>query len=108
VADAANLSLFPDDSFDVVVFSFNGIDYVLPEQARRSCFAHVHRVLKAKGIFIFSSHNARAVVIPPRWNRQRLQGIALRFSADSKILYWIWLAPLVAARSALAFARAAA
>src|SRR5208337_5155868 len=48
VADAANLSLFPDDSFDVVVFAFNGIDYVLPEESRRSCFAHVHRVLKAK------------------------------------------------------------
>jgi len=107
VADAANLSVFPDASFDVVVFAFNGIDYVLPEQARRSCFAHVHRVLKAKGVFIFSSHNARAVLVRPRWNRQRLQGIARRFSADSKILYWLWLMLLTSARSSLAFAQAA-
>jgi ubiquinone/menaquinone biosynthesis C-methylase UbiE len=106
-ADAADLSLFPDASFDVVVFAFNGIDYVLPEQSRRSCFGHVHRVLKAKGVVIFSSHNARAVLVRPRWNRQRLEQTARRFSADSKILYWLWLTPLMLARSALAFAQAA-
>ncbi|HME35364.1 MAG TPA: class I SAM-dependent methyltransferase [Candidatus Sulfotelmatobacter sp.] len=106
VADAANLSLFPDDSFDVVVFAFNGIDYVLPEESRRSCFAHVHRVLKAKGVVIFSSHNARAVLVRPQWNRQRLQRIARRFSADSKALYWLWLTLLTSARSAWAFGQA--
>ncbi len=62
VADAANLAAFPDASFDVVVFAFNGIDYVLPDESRRSCFEHVHRVLKAGGVVIFSSHNARAVL----------------------------------------------
>jgi ubiquinone/menaquinone biosynthesis C-methylase UbiE len=107
VADAANLSVFPDASFDVVVFAFNGIDYVLPEQSRRSCFGHVHRVLKANGVFIFSSHNVRAVLIRPRWNRKRLQRIARRFSADSKILYWLWSTLLTSARSAFAFAQAA-
>jgi ubiquinone/menaquinone biosynthesis C-methylase UbiE len=107
VSDAANLSIFPDASFDVVVFAFNGIDYVLPEQSRQSCLAHVHRVLKADGVFIFSSHNARSVVIAPRWNRKRLQQTARRFSADSEILYWLWLVLLIAARSAWAFAQAA-
>lgn len=106
VADAANLSIFPDASFDVVVFAFNGIDYVLPEQSRQSCFAQIYRVLKANGVFIFSSHNARAVLIPPRWNRKRLQQIARRLSADLKILYWLWLVLLTAARSAMAFAQA--
>jgi SAM-dependent methyltransferase len=103
VGDAANLSIFPDASFDVVVFAFNGID-VLPERSRQSCFAHVHRVLKADGVFIFSSHNARAVLIRPRWNGQRLQQIARRFSASSKILYWLWLVFLTAARAGWAFA----
>lgn len=106
VADAANLSLFPDASFDVVVFAFNGIDYVLPDESRQGCFAQVHRVLKANGIFIFSSHNARAVLVRPLWNRMRLRQAARRFSADSKILYWLWLSLLTAARSALAFLRA--
>ncbi|MGP0021542.1 MAG: methyltransferase domain-containing protein [Candidatus Sulfotelmatobacter sp.] len=107
VADAANLSLFPDASFDAVVFAFNGIDYVLPEQSRQSCFAQVHRVLKANGIFIFSSHNARAVLVRPRWNRMRLRQTARRLSGDLKILYWLWLTLLTAARSALAFAHGA-
>ena len=107
VGDAADLSVFSDASFDVVIFAFNGIDYVLPEQARRSCFAHVHRVLKANGVFIFSSHNPRAVVVPPRWNRKRLEQTARRFSSDSKILYWLWLVLLTAVRSALAYAQAA-
>jgi SAM-dependent methyltransferase len=107
VADAANLSIFPDASFDVVVFAFNGIDYVLPQQSRQSCLAHVHRVLKANGVFIFSSHNARAVLFPPRWNRMRVRQTARRFSANSKILYRLWFVLLTAARSVLAFKRAA-
>jgi SAM-dependent methyltransferase len=107
VADAANLSDFPDASFDIVVFAFNGIDYVLPEQARQSCLEHVQRVLKANGVFIFSSHNPRAVLVPPRWNRKRLQQTARRFSVDSNILYWLGLALLTAVRSALAYAQAA-
>ncbi len=107
IADAANLSIFPDASFDVVVFSFNGIDYVLPAQSRQSCFAHVHRILKGDGVFIFSSHNARAVLVPPRWNRNRLRQAARRFSADSKILYWLWLVLLTAARATWAFLQAA-
>jgi len=106
VADAANLSVFPDASFDIVVFAFNGVDYVLPEQSRRGCFAQVHRVLKENGVFIFSSHNARAVLVRPRWNRTRLRQTARRLSADSKILYWLWLTLLTGARSALAFAQA--
>jgi SAM-dependent methyltransferase len=106
VADAANLLLFPDASFDVVVFAFNGIDYMLPEESRQSCFNQVQRVLKANGTFIFSSHNARAVLVRPQWNRMRLRQTARRFSADWKILYWLWLTLLTGARSAMAFAQA--
>lgn len=103
VADAANLAAFPDAAFDAVVFSFNGIDYVLPEQARRSCFGHVHRVLKPKGVLIFSSHNPRAVVVWRGWNRGRLQRMARRFSADSRVLYWLLSGIYTSSRAALAF-----
>jgi ubiquinone/menaquinone biosynthesis C-methylase UbiE len=106
VADAANLAAVPDASFDVVVFAFNGIDYVLPEQSRRSCFAHIHRVLKTGGRLIFSSHNARAVLMIPRWNQERLQKIAHRFSIGSKVLHWLLLGILTPLRAALAFLRA--
>jgi SAM-dependent methyltransferase len=107
VADAANLSVFPEASFDAVVFAYNGIDHVLPEQSRRNCFGHIHRVLKSGGVVIFSSHNARAVLVRPRWNRKRLQQAARRFSVDSRILYRPLLALLTAGRSALAVGQAA-
>jgi SAM-dependent methyltransferase len=107
VADAADLTAFPDASFDVVVFAFNGIDHVLPGQSRRNCFGHIHRVLKPGGVVIFSSHNARAVLVRPRWNRKRVQQAARRFSANSRILYWPLLALLTAGRSALALGQAA-
>jgi SAM-dependent methyltransferase len=107
VADATNLAAFADASFDVVVFAFNGIDYVLPEQSRRSCLGHIHRVLKANGVVIFSSHNARAFVMRRSWNRERLQEIARRLAADSKVLYWLLLAILTSARATVALGQSA-
>lgn len=106
VADAADLSLFPDTSFDVVVFSFNGIDYVLPDERRRCCLNHIYRILKAGGVVIFSSHNPRSVVIRPSWNRQRLHRVAQRYSADSKVLYSVLWAALTLGRSAIAAGQA--
>src|SRR5438270_5325372 len=92
----------PNASSDVVVFAFNGIDYVLPDEARRRCFEHVHRVLKHGGVFIFSSHNPRAVLVSRSWSRERLQRIAQKLSAGVRVFYWILLVILTAARSVLA------
>lgn len=58
-ADATDLSEFPNASFDAVVFSYNGIDYIHPESARQHCLTECRRVLRPSGVFIFSSHNAR-------------------------------------------------
>ncbi|MFL6248280.1 MAG: class I SAM-dependent methyltransferase [Thermoanaerobaculia bacterium] len=55
VADARALP-FPDDAFDFVLFSFNGIDYVSHDDRQR-VLAEVHRVMRAGGCFAFSTHN---------------------------------------------------
>jgi ubiquinone/menaquinone biosynthesis C-methylase UbiE len=102
VADAANLSALSDQSFDAVVFAFNGIDYVLPAEARQSCIQHLHRVLKPGGCLIFSSHNPRAVLVRPQWNRERLRNMARRFSWGSNLLSAVLLASLTCARVSLA------
>jgi len=107
VADAADLSQFAGASFDVVVFAFNGIDYVLPEDRRRSCLGHLHRVLKPHGVLILSSHNPRSVIIRASWNRARLQELACRLAMGSKALYRVVWAVLTCVRAALAFFRAA-
>jgi SAM-dependent methyltransferase len=54
--DARDLSSFKDHTFDVVNFSFNGIDYVDLE-GRMKVMKEVHRVLKPNGLFFFSTHN---------------------------------------------------
>ena len=65
--DASDLSTFKAENFEVAVFLFNGVDYLL-ESKRLSCLNEVNRVLKPDGLFIFSTHNARMIFLPPRLN----------------------------------------
>jgi ubiquinone/menaquinone biosynthesis C-methylase UbiE len=64
VCDARNLSKFPDGSFDLVMFSFNGID-CLSHHGRMQAMNEIKRVLKSDGIFAFSSHNRDRPVASP-------------------------------------------
>ena len=64
-ADACDLSFLADGSFDVAVFSFNGIDCIPTDAARSACLREVGRVLRAGGRFVFSSHNARSTGLWP-------------------------------------------
>jgi SAM-dependent methyltransferase len=57
--DARDLSMFDAASFDVVLFSFNGIDAVDHEDRRR-ILREVRRVLRPEGVFYFSSHSLSA------------------------------------------------
>lgn len=102
VASAVDLSFLPDNSFDAVVFSFNGIDFIHPDASRLSCLRHIQRVLKPGGVVIFSSHNPRAIVIRPSWNRERLRPLAERLSVQEPILAAACMAILTAVRATLA------
>ncbi len=102
VADAADLTGFAEASFDAVVFPFNGIDYVLPDQSRKNCLGHIRRILKPGGVLIFSSHNARAVIVRRSWNRERLCRIARRLAPESDLFYRTFLGVLTLMRAALA------
>jgi SAM-dependent methyltransferase len=54
--DAADLTAFASRGFDVVLFSFNGID-AAPDRERQEILQGIGRVLRPGGLFIFSSHN---------------------------------------------------
>lgn len=54
--DACELK-YKDNSFDIVFFSFNGLDYIYPESKRVTALREIERVLKKDGYFIYSSHN---------------------------------------------------
>ncbi len=56
VDDATDLA-FADCSFDYVLFSYYGIDCLVPESARLAAMTEAHRVLQSGGRFAFSSHN---------------------------------------------------
>jgi SAM-dependent methyltransferase len=67
-ADACDLGAFADGSFDAVVFSFNGIDYISCDEARARCLAETRRVLRPGGRLIFSSHNAKRIAAWPNFD----------------------------------------
>jgi SAM-dependent methyltransferase len=56
LGDARDLSRFAERSFQLVIFSFNGIDSVNADD-RITILREVHRVLRPGGFFIFSAHN---------------------------------------------------
>ncbi len=60
VGDARNLSEFEDNSFDFILFSFNGIDYISHED-RLKVLQEMSRIGKSGGYFFFSSHNLTAI-----------------------------------------------
>jgi ubiquinone/menaquinone biosynthesis C-methylase UbiE len=105
VADASDLSRFLDGSFDAVVFSFNGLGHLAPDEKRLQCLRECRRVLKPGGIFIFSVHNPRALFIDWRWDRERLRRLAKRFSGRATLLFYPALAILTCARVGLALLR---
>ena len=56
VGDARELSGYEDESFDFILFSYNGLDYIDPD-GREAAMAEIKRVLKPGGWFFFSSHS---------------------------------------------------
>lgn len=54
--DARNMKDFADQTFDFVLFSYNGIDSISHED-RILALKEIYRVLKKDGIFMFSTHN---------------------------------------------------
>lgn len=55
-SDATDLKEFENDSFDFILFSYNGIDS-LSHEKRLKAMNEIYRVLVPGGRFMFSSHN---------------------------------------------------
>jgi SAM-dependent methyltransferase len=107
VADAADLSQFSDSAFDAVIFSFNGVDYLFPDEKPLACFTECRRVLKDHGVFIFSSHNPKAL-FPKRYHGPtRVRSLAKRMTAKVPTALPAVLAALRCAKFALGLLRTA-
>lgn len=79
VADAKSMPELAADYFDLVLISYNGLDYCGPQE-RSQILQEVHRVLRQGGYFCFSSHNLQAL---PRLFR-------LKYSWNPFILWRRW------------------
>jgi SAM-dependent methyltransferase len=75
VADESRLAAFADDSFDVVITPFNGIDDLLPDQAK---FCALDEMRRVDGVLIFSSVNPRAIPERLEWNSKQIDEITKR------------------------------
>ena len=54
--DASDMTVFDNESFDFVFFTFNGIDCMSHEK-RMTILKEIYRILKYGGVFAFSTHN---------------------------------------------------
>ncbi|PWU19185.1 MAG: class I SAM-dependent methyltransferase [Verrucomicrobia bacterium] len=68
VCDARQMPLFQDQSFDFILFSYNGLDYGTHEE-RVEILKEVRRIGKPGGFFCFSSHNLNACADYFDWGR---------------------------------------
>lgn len=105
-ADAANMAMLPDGSFNVVFFSFNGLDVLSPDEKRRNCLSECHRLLRAGGTFIFSSHNPRALFVRPGWDPARVRAFSQQLVGEHRLLYPLTVAAVTGAKAVLATLRA--
>lgn len=73
VCDARDLSRFGDGAFDLVLFSFNGINS-MSHADRLLTLQGIRRVLSKSGVFVFSSHNRECNNVAP-WTLGYLRGV---------------------------------
>lgn len=83
VCDARNLDIFKDNSFDFVLFSFNGIDYVSNKE-RLAILGEIKRILNPGGFFCFSTHNLQSIHKLFDFRRQ----LCLNVDLLKKIIRW--------------------
>jgi SAM-dependent methyltransferase len=107
LADASDLSAFADASMDAIVFSFNGLDYVVPDEKRLRCLRECRRVLRPEGVFVFSSHNPRSILVRADWDHGRLRAFARRFVSPGNVFFPGIVGGLTVAKGAQSFIHAA-
>ncbi|OKH17431.1 class I SAM-dependent methyltransferase [[Limnothrix rosea] IAM M-220] len=69
VGDARNMAEFADNSFDFILFSFNGIDYV-SHGDRLDILQEINRIGKTGCYVLFSSHNLQAMAKEFDWKNK--------------------------------------
>jgi ubiquinone/menaquinone biosynthesis C-methylase UbiE len=80
--DARDMEELSDNSFDFVLFSFNGIDSFSHED-RVSSLKEIHRVLRPGGYYCFSSHNLNWNGLSDLFSLKQVKKIAQAGKSDT-------------------------
>ena len=77
--DVRKMGRFAANTFDFVLFSFNGLDYIGHED-RLIALSEIYRVLRPGAIFVFSSHNRSgdAAKLPWQQRDRRLSKVFIK------------------------------
>ena len=83
VGDVRSMPNFSDGSFDFILFSFNGLDYI-PHEDRLRALREIRRVGAPGGRFCFSSHNLNTRLettlgLPFTWHPLKLANRIVRY-----------------------------
>ena len=62
----------PDQSYDNILISHNGLDYAYPESARVQAIKECARVIRPGGCLIMSSHNIKSLHFSPYYLGRRI------------------------------------
>ena len=87
VCDVRDLSQFPNQTFDFILFSFNGIDNISHSE-RLDFFQEVKRIGKSGSYFCFSTHNLQG--IEPEFSLRSKFSLNL-FKTYVNIIMWVFL-----------------
>ncbi|MFI3290528.1 MAG: class I SAM-dependent methyltransferase [Opitutales bacterium] len=71
VEDATLIADRQDSSFDGVIFGFNGLMQIPKRENRLKCLKRVRQILKAGGIFIFTTHDRDVARNKEYWDKEK-------------------------------------
>lgn len=72
VCDATQIP-YPDNSFDAVIFGFNGLMQIPQKDRRITALKHIRRILKSDGVFIFTTHDRDVSAHQDYWTSEKKQ-----------------------------------
>jgi len=72
VCDATKIA-FPDESFDAVIFAFNGLMQIPRRESRVAALREIGRVLRRGGVFAFTTHDRLTPEHAQYWSAEQKQ-----------------------------------
>lgn len=71
VCQSATDIKFENETFDAVIFSYNGLMCIPGHENRKNALQEIYRVLKSNGVFIFTAHDRGSPKFAKFWSQEK-------------------------------------